>query len=113
MDKWWLRYLQFMQKDPDLSSTSLAKQTMLLKHIISMDLPQEELQIITIWILTILSTKVVDQLVSTMRTMVILVILTKAVQDSVDLEEFRHNQEKKLTCRAQTTKAKQAQIIVT
>lgn len=31
-----------MQKDPDLSSTSLAKQTMLLKHIISMDLPQEE-----------------------------------------------------------------------
>jgi len=48
MDKWWLRYLQFMQKDPDLSSTSLAKQTMLLNNIISMDLPAEGLQIITI-----------------------------------------------------------------
>lgn len=54
-----------------------------------------------------------DQLVSTMRIMVILVTLTKVVQDSVDLEEFHHNQEKKLTCRAQTTKAKQALIIVT
>jgi hypothetical protein len=52
--------------------------------------------------------------VSTMRVMLMLLVtLTKAVQDSVDLEEFRHNQEKKLTCRVQTTKAKQALIIVT